>query len=124
MLLYSYESELVVGLATDKKLMHHHWIFARVSRFPLSERDLRALQRFGHFAHVVGSNGDREEQTPAERIGQGRIEEIIDSGADVVAVSCPFCLVMIRDGVSARDAKVEVKDVSELYADAINVSKT
>ena len=47
-----------------------------------------------------------------------RTDEIIASGADTVATACPFCTIMLRDGVQDRNAgdKVQVMNVSELVA--------
>ena len=49
-----------------------------------------------------------------ERIGQSRITEALDTGAKTVAVSCPFCLTMMTDGITAKDDQVQVRDVAEL----------
>ena len=45
-----------------------------------------------------GAGGGRMwfDDPPAERVGQGRIREIAESGADTVAVACPFCLIMLK----------------------------
>ena len=56
---------------------------------------------------------------PDERIGQSRVAEAIATGAETVAVSCPFCLTMMSDGINAKDSEVVVKDVAELLAEAI-----
>ena len=52
-----------------------------------------------------------------ERIGSGRIIETLDTDAKTVAVSCPFCLTMMTDGIAAKDETVEVRDIAELMAD-------
>ena len=43
----------------------------------------------------------------------------IDTGAKTVAVSCPFCLVMLSDGLAARESKTHVKDVAEILAESL-----
>jgi Fe-S oxidoreductase len=52
-----------------------------------------------------------------ERTGNGRVSEALDTGAKTVAVSCPFCLTMMTDGIAAKDDSVKVRDVSELMLD-------
>jgi Fe-S oxidoreductase len=56
------------------------------------------------------------EEPPTQRVNQERAREALQTGADVVAVACPFCMTMMEDGVNAikgeRDASV--LDVSEL----------
>lgn len=52
----------------------------------------------------------------AQRIGQGRVREIADSGADTLAVSCPFCLIMLGDGLAADRPNMAVQDIAEILA--------
>lgn len=49
-----------------------------------------------------------------------RIEEALGTGADTIAVSCPFCMVMMTDGVKnkEKEASVRVLDLAELIAQA------
>ncbi|MBA3481307.1 MAG: 4Fe-4S dicluster domain-containing protein [Pirellulales bacterium] len=69
-----------------------------------------------------GGGGGRMwfDDPPAQRVGQGRVREIVDSGAETVAVSCPFCLIMLGDGVAAQKPGVEVRDIAELLIEAID----
>ena len=48
-----------------------------------------------------------------------------NEGEGVIAVSCPFCMTMIRDGVNetGREEKLKVYDVVELVADALVETK-
>ena len=55
----------------------------------------------------------------AERVGQGRVREIAESGADTVAVACPFCLIMLGDGLAAEKPAVQVRDIAEVLADSV-----
>ena len=61
------------------------------------------------------------DEPPDQRVNQERAQEAVDTGADVVAVGCPFCATMLDDGVNARrgDRDVKVKDVAELLWDAV-----
>lgn len=82
---------------------------------------LQELPRSGRNTACCGGGGGRMwfDDSPQQRSGQGRVEEIIATGVDTVAVSCPFCMVMLRDGMAAKNAPVEVKDISEIYAAAL-----
>jgi Fe-S oxidoreductase len=60
----------------------------------------------------------------AQRVGQGRVREIAAAGASTVAVSCPFCLIMLGDGLAAEDANIEVRDIAEILLESLNGSKT
>jgi Fe-S oxidoreductase len=43
-----------------------------------------------------------------------RVDEAIATGADQVAVACPFCRVMVSDGMTARESTTEVLDVAQV----------
>lgn len=69
-----------------------------------------------------GAGGGRMwfDDSPSERSGAGRVEEIIATGADTVAVACPFCLVMVSDGVASSDSDMKVLDIAEILAARLN----
>lgn len=50
--------------------------------------------------------------SPTER----RVCEAVDAGADILAVSCPKCLIMLADAAKAEgcEGRIEVKDISEI----------
>ena len=51
-----------------------------------------------------------------------RSKELAATGADTVAVGCPFCSTMVTDGLSAIGAEMEVKDVAELVWEQIKAN--
>lgn len=60
------------------------------------------------------------EETQGKRVNIERTEELLATGADTIAVNCPFCMTMITDGVKSKDREdVKVKDISELIAERI-----
>ena len=70
-----------------------------------------------------GAGGGRMwfDDAPEQRIGKSRVQEVLATGADTVAVSCPFCLVMMTDGIAATDQKVDVRDIAELLAESLEL---
>ena len=66
------------------------------------------------------------EESPTQRVNQERAVEALATGADTLAVACPFCMTMMEDGVNARkgDQSMGVKDISELLWDAVQASET
>jgi Fe-S oxidoreductase/nitrate reductase gamma subunit len=68
-----------------------------------------------------GAGGGRMwfDDPPAQRVGQGRVREIAQSGANTVAVSCPFCLIMLGDGLAAEKPDSRVRDIAEVLAETI-----
>jgi Fe-S oxidoreductase/nitrate reductase gamma subunit len=79
------------------------------------------LSRHGRQTACCGAGGGRMwfDDAPSERIGRGRVQEIAASGAETVAVACPFCLIMIGDGMAAAKPSTEVRDIAEILADAV-----
>jgi Fe-S oxidoreductase len=67
-----------------------------------------------------GAGGGRMwmEEKIGTRVNHNRTDEILASGAETVATACPFCTIMLRDGVQDRNAgdRVQVLNVSELVA--------
>jgi len=49
-----------------------------------------------------------------ERINEVRSREALDTGADKIATSCPFCLLMLTEGVSGHTQERRVFDIAEL----------
>ncbi len=50
-----------------------------------------------------------------------RIEDALETQAKTIAVACPFCMVMMSDGVKNKEKEHEIKvfDLAELLVDAI-----
>ena len=60
------------------------------------------------------------EEPPRQRVNQERAREALETGADVLATGCPFCLTMMEDGINARKGgrDMRVMDISELLWEA------
>ncbi len=52
-------------------------------------------------------------------INEERAREAAETGADTLAVACPFCTVMLDDGVRANGDELRVADVSTLLAESL-----
>jgi Fe-S oxidoreductase len=55
----------------------------------------------------------------AGAINEERVREAADTGAETLAVACPFCTVMLDDGVKSTGRDMRVVDVATLLAEAI-----
>ena len=63
----------------------------------------------------AGGGGFLMEET-GTRISHNRIDELMVTNPDTIAVSCPFCVLMLEDALKAKNlsGKVKVKDISEM----------
>jgi Fe-S oxidoreductase len=61
------------------------------------------------------------EEHTGKRVNIERTEEALATGASRIAVACPFCYVMMEDGVKEkqRDEDVLVQDISEVLIEAV-----
>ena len=70
-----------------------------------------------------GAQMFKEDEPGDKRINIERAEEVISTGAQVVAANCPFCITMLQDGMKAKEKQddVMVHDLSELIVQAKNL---
>ena len=110
---------------SDKKLTYHdpcylgrhNQIYAPPRELlEASGCDVEEMPRNKERSFCCGGGGGRMwmEEKIGTRINLNRVDEAIDTGAEEVAVACPFCRVMVGDGMVARQSDVEVLDVAQI----------
>jgi Fe-S oxidoreductase len=55
-------------------------------------------------------------------INEERVREAAGTGADTLAVACPYCTVMLDDGVQGLGEQLRVVDVATLLAESVSQS--
>ncbi len=58
----------------------------------------------------------KEEEAGTGKVNNVRFAEAKASGAEMLAVGCPFCLTMMEDASKADNTSMQVRDVAELVA--------
>jgi Fe-S oxidoreductase len=86
--------------------------------------ELREMPRHGAKTACCGAGGGRMwmEEDPKHRVSTGRAAEALATGAQVVAIGCPFCLTMMTDGVATQGAETRVLDVAEILAERLGLT--
>ncbi len=83
---------------------------------------LKEMPRNSARSFCCGAGGARMwmEEKVGKRINLERTDEALDTGADKIVTGCPFCRVMLTDGLTARQdsgaarPEVEVLDVAQM----------
>lgn len=83
------------------------------------DNQLVEMQRSKTTGLCCGAGGAqmfKEDEPGNKRINMERTEEVLETGAEIVAVNCPFCLTMMSDGIKAKEKQesVMVYDLAEL----------
>jgi Fe-S oxidoreductase len=80
------------------------------------------MPRNGAKSFCCGAGGAqmwKEEEAGSGRVNEARFQEAKETGANTVAVGCPFCLTMMNDAAKADGGDIHVKDVAELVAERL-----
>jgi Fe-S oxidoreductase len=125
------EGRLAPRRSQDLKVTYHDSCYlARHNDVLAPPRDLVAavgqpveMERHGKQTFCCGAGGAHmwmEERGNA--INENRVREAAGTGAGTLAVACPFCTVMLDDGVQSAGAELRVVDVATLLAESIEGS--
>lgn len=88
----------------------------------IPDAELTEMPRNSERSFCCGAGGARMwmEEKIGERINLNRTTEAVETGAEQIATGCPFCRVMLSDGLTAMQAdgsareEVEVLDVAQM----------
>ncbi|HEX3907843.1 MAG TPA: (Fe-S)-binding protein [Mycobacteriales bacterium] len=88
------------------------------------------MHRHGKRGFCCGAGGARMwmEERIGKRVNVERTDEALGTGAEIIATSCPYCLIMLDDAVTSRRAEgkadgVVVIDIAQVIADSIGLRK-
>jgi Fe-S oxidoreductase len=80
------------------------------------------MKRSGKKTFCCGAGGAHMwmEENRGKPINEERVREAAETGAETLAVACPFCTVMLDDGVRQMGKQLRVVDVATLLAESID----
>ena len=89
----------------------------------LNSNGVTEMRRHRNKSFCCGGGGGRAwmEEKIGKRVNQTRVSEALETGAEVLAAACPFCITMFDDGIKGVEAedKMQIEDISEIVARAI-----
>ena len=88
------------------------------------DAELVEMKRCGSKGFCCGAGGAqmfKEEEKGTTRVNFERAQEAIDTNATVIAAACPYCNIMLTDGVknAEKEDTVKVMDIAELIAESL-----
>ncbi|MEC8875413.1 MAG: (Fe-S)-binding protein [Candidatus Thermoplasmatota archaeon] len=115
------EGKLKIRDFEDKVTFHDPCYLGRIGGETEAPRgalggDLIEMERHGTNSFCCGGGGARVwmEEDADKRVNEIRAKEASKTGADCVAVGCPFCMTMMSDGLKSIGDEKPVKDISEI----------
>ncbi len=122
------EGRLTPKADTKPVTYHDSCYLARHNDVRLEPRELVAavgepveMRRSGKQTFCCGAGGAHMWMEERGRpINVERAREAADTGAETLAVACPFCTVMLDDGVREAGAQLRVADVATLLAESVD----
>lgn len=78
------------------------------------------MPNHGERSFCCGAGGAqmwKEEEEGTMRVNARRMQEAIDTGAETLAVGCPFCMIMLTDASKATKEQIPVRDIAEIVAE-------
>lgn len=117
----------------DKITYHDSCYLGRFNQIYESPRSIIKSISNGNFTEVIrskdrglccGAGGAQMfmEETQGKRVNIERTEELLANGADKIALNCPFCSIMINDGVKAKESNTKVLDIAEIVYENLDFS--
>lgn len=91
------------------------------------DADLHEMKRSRKNGLCCGAGGAqmfKEAENGKKEVNIERADDMLEVKPEVVAVACPFCMTMLRDGVKhyEKENEIQVLDVSEIVAESLKTN--
>ena len=85
--------------------------------------EMRRCKKNGLCCGAGGAQMFKDAEKGNREVNHERTDDVLETGAKVVATGCPFCNTKMTDGIknAEREADIEVKDLAELIAEAADL---
>lgn len=85
-------------------------------------KEVKRNRENGFCCGAGGAQVFKEEEEGAKKVNVERIDELLESNPDVIAANCPYCIMMLDDGIKnkGKEEEVMIYDISELIIQANN----
>ena len=82
--------------------------------------EMKRNKKRGMCCGAGGAQMFKEPEAGDKDVNVLRTEQALETSSEIIATGCPFCMVMMTDGVKAKNAEdsVQVMDVAEMIASA------
>jgi len=122
------------GAFTGKKIVYHDSCYLGranniyeaprmvMERLDIDLTELKRCRTNGLCCGAGGAQMFKEAENGNKEINIERAEEAVNEAPEIIAVNCPFCLTMLKDGVKhfEKEDQIEVLDLAELVNQSIN----
>ena len=122
------KEKIIIKDFEDKVTFHDPCYLGRIGGETEAPRgalgnDLIEMERHGTNSFCCGGGGAQiwMEEDADKRVNEIRAREASKTGADTVAVGCPFCMTMMSDGLKSIGDGKPVKDISEILLENLEV---
>lgn len=90
---------------------------------PSKKVEMKRNKRFALCCGAGGGQMFKEAEEGNKEIFIERIEDAMETKADIIATACPFCMTMMTDGIKYKNKEEELKnyDLAELIAQSLNL---
>jgi len=84
--------------------------------------EMKRSKKNGLCCGAGGAQMFKEAEPGKKEINIERIEDALETKAEIIAVACPFCMTMLSDGVKNKEKEAEVKvlDLAEMIERSLN----
>lgn len=83
-------------------------------------QEARRSKEKGFCCGAGGAQVFKEEEEGTSKVNVERVEELLENKPDIIAANCPYCILMMNDGIKnkGKEEEVAIYDLSELIVQA------